>query len=126
MTGANVVVTVTTSRMPVLSGEWLSPGGHINAVGAAGRPEWREIDDVTLRRCARVYVDSREAALEEYGDAIAADQIYAELGEVVTGAKPARESAEEITLFNSGGLAVEDVATADLIHRKASHTATAE
>jgi alanine dehydrogenase len=123
---ADVVVTVTTSKMPVLSGKWLSPGSYINAVGAAGRPEWREIDDETLRRCARVYVDSRKAALEEYGDAIAADQIYAELGEVVTGAKPARESAEEITLFKSGGLAVEDVATADLIHRKASHTATAE
>ena len=73
-----------------------------------------------------MYVDSREAALKEYGDAIAADQIYAELGEVVTGVKPARESAEEITLFKSGGLAVEDVATADLIHRKASNTATAE
>ena len=124
--GADVVVTVTTSRTPVLSGEWLSPGVHVNAVGAAGRPEWREIDDETLRRCARVFVDSRELALEEYGDAIAAGQIYAELGEVVTGTKPARESAEEITLFKSGGLAVEDVATADLIHRKASNAANAE
>jgi ornithine cyclodeaminase/alanine dehydrogenase-like protein (mu-crystallin family) len=117
---------VTTSKTPVLSGEWLSPGVHINAVGAAGRPEWREIDDETLRRCARVFVDSRELALEEYGDAIAAGQIYAELGEVVTGAKHARESAEEITLFKSGGLAVEDVAAADLIYRKASNTAAAE
>jgi ornithine cyclodeaminase/alanine dehydrogenase-like protein (mu-crystallin family) len=95
-------------------------------VGAAGRPEWREIDDETLRRCARVYVDSRELALEEYGDAIAAGQIYAELGEVVYGAKLARDSAEEITLFKSGGLAVEDVVAADLIYRKAATTATAE
>ena len=95
-------------------------------MGAAGRPEWREIDDETLRRCARVFVDSRELALEEYGDAIVAGQIYAELGEVVTGAKHARESAEEITLFKSGGLAVEDVAAADLIYRKASNTAAAE
>ena len=101
--GADVVVTVTTSKTPVLSGEWLSSGAHINAVGAAGRPEWREIDDETLRRCARVYVDSRELALEEYGDAIAAGQIYAELGEVVSGAKSGRESAEETTLFKSGG-----------------------
>jgi alanine dehydrogenase len=122
--GADVVVTVTTSKTPVLSGEWLSPGVHINAVGAAGRPEWREIDDETLRRCARVYVDSRELALQEYGDAIAASHIFAELGEVVTGAKPPRESEEEITLFKSGGLAVEDVATADLIYRKASNTTT--
>jgi ornithine cyclodeaminase/alanine dehydrogenase-like protein (mu-crystallin family) len=124
--GADVVVTVTTSKTPVLSGEWLSPGVHINAVGAAGRPERREIDDETLRRCARVYVDSRELALEEYGDAIAAGQIYAELGEVVHGAKLARESAEEITLFKSGGLAVEDVVAADLIYRKAANAATIE
>ena len=68
--GADVVVTATTSKTPVLSGGWLSPGAHINAVGAAGNPEWREIDDETLRRCAgRVYVDSRELALAEYGDA---------------------------------------------------------
>ena len=73
-----------------------------------------------------MYVDSRELALEEYGDAIAAGQIYAELGEVVTGAKLARESAEEITLFKSGGLAVEDVVAADLIYRKAGNVATAE
>ena len=122
--GADVVVTVTTSRTPVLDGEWLSPGTHINAVGAAGRPEWREIDDETLRRCAgRVYVDSREAALAEYGDAIAAGRIHAELGEGVTGAKPGRQSPEEITLFKSGGLAVEDVAAADLVYRKAANTA---
>jgi alanine dehydrogenase len=125
--GADVVVTVTTSKTPVLSGEWLSPGTHINAVGAAGHPEWRELDDGTLRRCVgRVYVDSREAALAEYGDAIAAGRIHAELGEVVTGAKPGRQSAEEITLFKSGGLAVEDVAAADLIYRKAADIATAE
>jgi alanine dehydrogenase len=124
--GTDVVVTVTTSKTPVLSGEWLSPGAHINAVGAAGRPEWREIDDETLRRCERVYVDSRELALAEYGDAIAAGTIYAELGEVVSGAKLARGSAEEITLFKSGGLAVEDVATAELVYSKAREEATAE
>ncbi len=80
MRGADVVVTVTTSKTPVLDGNWLSPGVHINAVGAAGRPEWREIDDETLRRCAWVYVDSREPALAEYGDAITAGRIFAELG----------------------------------------------
>ena len=124
--GADVVVTATTSKSPVHFGEWLSPGTHINAVGAP-RPDWRELDDETLRRCAgRVYVDSREAALEEYGDAIAAGRIHAELGEVVTGAKPGRQSPEEITLFKSGGLAVEDGAAADLIYRKAADIATAE
>lgn len=115
--GADVVVTATTSRTPVLLGEWLSPGTHINAVGAA-RPDWRELDDEVLRR-ARIYVDSRDAAMKESGDMIAAGGFFAELGEVAAGAKPGRQSAEEITLFKSLGLAVEDVATAELVHRKA-------
>ncbi|MGI8911646.1 MAG: ornithine cyclodeaminase family protein [Rubrobacteraceae bacterium] len=122
--GADVVVVATTSKTPVLSGEWLSPGAHVNAVGAP-RPDWRELDDEVLRR-ARVYVDSREAAFKESGDVIAAGEAFAEIGEVVVGAKPGRESPEEITLFKSLGLAVEDVATADLIHRRATNTASAE
>lgn len=114
--GADVVVTATASPTPVLSGEWLSPGVHINAVGAA-RPDWRELDDEMLRR-ALVYVDSREAAMKESGDVIAAGEIFAEIGEVVSGTKPGRRSPEEITLFKSLGLAVEDVATAELVYRK--------
>lgn len=114
--GADVVVTVTTSRTPVLKGEWLKPGAHINAVGAA-RPDWRELDDEVLRR-ARLYVDSYDAARKESGDVIAAGGIVAELGEVVAGTKPGRTSAEEITLFKSLGIAVEDVATAALIYAK--------
>jgi ornithine cyclodeaminase/alanine dehydrogenase-like protein (mu-crystallin family) len=120
---ADVVVTATTSETPVLNGEWLSPGAHVNALGAVGRPEWRELDDETLRRCDRVYVDSREAALKESGDVIAAGRIFAEVGEVVAGTKPGRESEEEITLFKSLGLAVEDVVTADLVYRKAADEA---
>ncbi len=116
---ADVIVTATTSQTPVLSGGWLSPGAHINAVGAP-RPDWRELDDETLGHCARVYVDSREAAFEESGDVIAAGRIFAEVGEVVAGTKPGRESEAEITLFKSLGLAVEDVVTADLIYRKAA------
>jgi ornithine cyclodeaminase/alanine dehydrogenase-like protein (mu-crystallin family) len=115
--GADVVVTATTSTTPVLAGEWLSPGAHINAIGAA-RPDWRELDDEVLRR-SRVYVDSREAALKESGDVIAAGEIVAEVGEVVSGAKPGRRSAEEVTLFKSLGLAVEDVVTAGLVYRRA-------
>lgn len=117
--GADVVVTATTSSTPVLRGEWLSPGVHINAVGAA-RPDWRELDDGVLRR-ARVYVDSREAAQKESGDVIAAAGIFAELGEVAAGTKPGRQSPEEITLFKSLGLAVEDVVTAELVYRKATN-----
>jgi alanine dehydrogenase len=115
--GAEVVVTATTSSTPVLAGEWLSPGAHINAIGAP-RPDWRELDDEVLRR-SRVYVDSREAALRESGDVIAAGEIVAEVGEVAAGSKPGRRSAEEITLFKSLGLAVEDVATAELVYHKA-------
>jgi ornithine cyclodeaminase/alanine dehydrogenase-like protein (mu-crystallin family) len=115
--GADVVVTATTSKAPVLFGEWLSPGAHINAVGAP-RPDWRELDDEALRR-AQVYVDSRESALKESGDVIAAGEILAEVGEVVAGTKPGRQSTEEVTLFKSLGLAVEDVATAELVCRKA-------
>jgi alanine dehydrogenase len=122
--GADVVVTATTSPTPVLSGEWLAPGVHINAVGAP-RPDWRELDDEVLRR-ARVYVDSREAAMKESGDVIAAEEIFAEIGQVAAGTKPGRRSAEEVTLFKSLGLAVEDVATAELVYRKALEEVTTE
>ncbi|HEU0116108.1 MAG TPA: ornithine cyclodeaminase family protein, partial [Thermomicrobiales bacterium] len=115
--GADVVVTATTSRTPVLRGEWLEPGSHINAVGAA-RPDWRELDDEVMRR-ATIYVDSREAALAESGDIIAGGAIAGELGEVVAGTTPGRTSSAQITLFKSLGLAVEDVATAELLCRKA-------
>jgi ornithine cyclodeaminase/alanine dehydrogenase-like protein (mu-crystallin family) len=117
--GADVIVTATTSQTPVLNGAWLAPGAHINAVGAP-RPDWRELDDEVLSR-ARMYVDSREAAAKESGDVIAAglDRVIGEIGEVAAGSLPGRQSADEITLFKSLGMAVEDVATADLVYRKA-------
>ena len=115
--GAHVVVVATTSQTPVLFGEWLSPGTHVNAVGAP-RPTWRELDDDVLRK-ARIYVELREAATRESGDIIAAGQVYAEIGEVVAGTKPGRQAAGEITLFKSVGVAVEDVVSADLVYRKA-------
>jgi ornithine cyclodeaminase/alanine dehydrogenase-like protein (mu-crystallin family) len=112
--GANVVVVATSATEPVLSGDWVSPGAHINAVGAT-RPNWRELDDSLLRK-ARIFVDSREAAMKESGDIIAAGTIAAEIGEVL---KPGRQSRDEITLFKSVGVAIEDVAAADLVYRKA-------
>jgi ornithine cyclodeaminase/alanine dehydrogenase-like protein (mu-crystallin family) len=117
--GADVVVTATTSPTPVLAGAWLSPGAHINAVGAP-RPDWRELDDAVLAR-ARLFVDSRAAAATESGDVIAAglERVVGEIGEVAAGARPGRQSGDEVTLFKSLGLAVEDVATADLVYRKA-------
>jgi ornithine cyclodeaminase/alanine dehydrogenase-like protein (mu-crystallin family) len=118
--GADVVVTATTSQTPVLHGAWLSPGVHINAVGAP-RPDWRELDDDVLAR-ARIFVDSRDAAARESGDVIAAglDRVVGEIGEVAAGAVVGRQSADEVTLFKSLGLAVEDVATAELVYRKAA------
>ena len=115
--GASVIVVATGATTPVLRGEWLDPGAHINAVGAP-RPDWRELDDEVLRR-ARLFVDSREACLKESGDVIAAPAIAGEIGEVVAGAVVGRESDEQITLFKSVGLAVEDVVTAELVYRRA-------
>jgi alanine dehydrogenase len=115
--GADVIVVATAATTPVLLGEWLSPGTHINAVGAT-RTNWRELDDETLRR-ARIYVELREAAMKESGDVIAAGEMFAEIGEVVAGVRPGRQSKEEITLFKSVGVAVEDVVAADLVYRKA-------
>jgi ornithine cyclodeaminase/alanine dehydrogenase-like protein (mu-crystallin family) len=115
--GADVIVVATAATTPVMMGEWLSPGVHINAVGAT-RPAWRELDDEALRK-ARIYVESREAAMKESGDIIAAGQIFAEIGEVVAGSKNGRESDEEITLFKSVGVAVEDIVAADLVYRNA-------
>jgi len=119
--GADLVVVATTSRTPVLLGEWLSPGAHVNAVGAT-RPDWRELDDEALRR-ARIFVDSREAASKESGDviaALAAGAEVAEVGEVFGGVRSGRRSADEITLFKSVGVAVEDVAAAAIVLEEAS------
>src|SRR6266540_4019892 len=111
--GADVVVVAVNATTPILQGRWLSPGTHVNAIGAT-RPDWRELDD-DLVTTARVFVDSREAALRESGDVIAARSEVTEIGAVVAGADPGRRNAEEVTLFKSVGVAVEDVAAAALV-----------
>ena len=116
--GADVVVVATAATTPVLKGAWLSPGAHINAVGAT-RPNWRELDDEVLVR-AKLFVESWEAASKESGDVIAAGSIFAELGEVVAGARRGRESEDEITLYKSVGVAVEDIVAANLVYRRAT------
>jgi len=113
--GADVVVVAVSSTTPVLQGRWLSPGTHVNAIGAT-RPDWRELDD-DLVTTARLFVDSREAATRESGDVIAAKREVTEIGAVVSGAAPGRQSDQEITLFKSVGVAVEDVAAAALVLR---------
>ena len=115
--GADVVVTATSSKTPVLRGTWLKVGCHVNAVGAC-RPDWRELDDEAMREV--VFVDSREAAMKESGDVILSGaKIYAELGEALVGKVPSR--ANETTIFKSLGMAVEDVAAAVLVYRSATN-----
>jgi ornithine cyclodeaminase/alanine dehydrogenase-like protein (mu-crystallin family) len=123
--GAAIVVTATTSAVPVLERRWLAQGAHVNAVGAC-LPSLREIDAQTMADAA-LFVDSRESAMHESGDvllavaegAIGAGHIRAELGEVITGKAAGRTSDREITVFESLGLAVEDLAAAAHAFRKA-------
>ena len=111
--GADVIVTVTNSKTPVLKGSWLKPGCHVNAIGAC-RPDWRELDDEAMSNV--VFVDSREGALKESGDVILSGaNIYAELGEALAHKVPSR--ANETTVFKSLGMAVEDIAAAMLVYR---------
>jgi len=110
--GADVIVTATNALEPILRGEWLKPGAHVNAVGSP-RPNWRELDDRAMRNT--LIVDSREAVLKESGDVILSGApIYAEIGEIFAGLKPA--PVVETTIFKSVGLAIEDVATARLVY----------
>ena len=121
----DIVVTITTAKEPVLSGEWLKPGMHVNAIGAH-YPDIREVDDETVRR-SRIIVDIMAQALVEKGDlliplargVINKDDLRAELGEVVCGSKPGRLSDSEITLFCSGGTAIEHIAAAHMVLEKA-------
>jgi ornithine cyclodeaminase len=123
--GADIIVTATTSRNPVLQREWISPGAHINAIGTFS-PRAREIDTATVA-AASLFVDRRESALNEAGDyliaaqegAIGPEHIRADLGEVLTGAYSGRRSADEITIFKSLGLAIEDLAAAAHVYQKA-------
>ncbi len=122
--GADLVVLVTASPTPVIESGWVKPGAHVISVGAC-RPTQREMDPNLTAR-ARVFVDSRAAALVESGDVVMGiqegrfgpDHIVAELGEVVNGA-PGRRSDTEVTIFKSLGMAVEDVTAADLAYRRA-------
>jgi len=111
--GADVIVTATSSREPLLKGRWLKGGAHVNAVGAC-LPTWRELDDEALLGSALI-VDSREAALRESGDVILSRApIFAEAGEVFAGTR--RPPATATTVFKSLGLAVEDLVSARLVY----------
>jgi ornithine cyclodeaminase len=125
--GAEIICTTTSSREPVLLGEWIAAGAHINAVGAS-LPHARELDTQAVTR-SRLWVDRRESTLNEAGDflipkregAIDDGHIVGEIGELLLDPPraPGRATEAEITLFKSLGLAVEDVAAAHLIHERA-------
>ena len=118
----DIVVAASSSGEPIFEGSWLAPGTHINGIGSHS-PNTRELDTVTIQR-SKVVPDLAAACLVEAGDlimpikegAITEDHIHASLGEVVAGLKPGRESDEEITLFKSVGLAVQDAATAAQVY----------
>ena len=122
---ADLVVTVSTAKEPVLRAEWLKSGCHINAVGSH-RPEMRELEAEVLKR-ATVVVDSRDAIMAECGDVLLAikegtiteDQVQREIGAVLAGQKPGRTSPDELTVYKSVGIAIQDVATARLVYQKA-------
>lgn len=117
---AHVVVTATSSREPVLRREWLADGAHVNAIGASA-PAFRELDTATIAACS-LFADSRESLVNEAGDyqlavseAVIAgpEHIRAELGEVVAGLRAGRSDRDELTVFRSLGLAIEDLAAAE-------------
>lgn len=128
--GADIICTVTSSREPVLFGDWLSPGTHVNAIGAS-LPTARELDTLAITR-SRLFVDRRESTLNEAGDflvpkregAVGDDHIVAEIGELLVDGSAARgrRSDEEVTVFKSLGLAIEDVAAAHRIYTRAVAT----
>ena len=123
--GADVVCTTTSASEPVVQRRWLARGAHVNAVGAC-LPTVRELDTETVAH-ASFFTDRRESALAEAGDyviaanegAIGPDHIKAELGEVLAGMHPGREHEDELTVFESLGIAVEDLAAAELVVRRA-------
>ena len=123
--GADLVVLATDSAEPVVKREWISSGAHLNVVGAS-LPSSREVDSATMA-ASRLFVDRRESTTNEAGDyliplsegAIGPDHIQGELGEVLIGARTGRKSRDEITLFKSLGLAVEDLAAAAVVSERA-------
>lgn len=126
--GADLIVLVTASPTPVIEDAWVAPGAHVVSVGAC-RPDQREMAPELVTR-GRLFVDSRAAALVESGDVVLGMQekrfgeqhIAGELGEVVLGRTAGRTSAQQITIFKSLGMAVEDVVSADLVFRRAVET----
>jgi ornithine cyclodeaminase len=116
--GAQVVNIMTKSSTPVIDGDWLEPGQHVNAAGSNALSR-REIDARTVNRAALIAVDSRGTARNECGDLIAAVEngqfsweVLPELGEILTGRAPGRQHRDDITLYESHGMGIQDLYTA--------------
>jgi alanine dehydrogenase len=124
--GADIVVTATTAREPIVQGAWLANGAHINCVGS-GMPDRRELDDQTILRCSKIIVDTHASAMEEAGDlliplaqgVITPAAIHGDLGDLLTGRCSGRTDPNEITLFKSVGVALQDVGAAAWAYRRA-------
>lgn len=124
---ADVVCTLTPARDPVLLGAWLRAGQHVNAVGAPPRPDHREVDGEAMTR-SRIVVDSHDTAMAKSGGvllaiaegAITEDDARTELGQVIVGSRPGRSHADDVTLFESVGLGLQDLATAELVLARAA------
>ncbi|HEY2628743.1 MAG TPA: ornithine cyclodeaminase family protein [Usitatibacter sp.] len=130
--GSDIVVTITTSATPVFDGEWLADGTHVNAAGSNSMLR-REIDETTVRRSNPVVVDSRPSALKEAGDLLPAfekGRLHAgaltELGEVIAGMRPGRTNASQVTLFESQGMAMQDLIIASDLARLAREKGVGE
>ncbi len=125
---ADLIVTATSSNEPVIKREWIADGAHLNVVGAS-QAFAREVDAATIA-ASSLFVDRRESTLNESGDylfalhegAIGPDHIQAEIGEILIGAKAGRMRSDEITLFKSLGLAIEDLAAAQYVYQQAQST----
>ncbi|MBI9046144.1 MAG: hypothetical protein JEZ06_16750 [Anaerolineaceae bacterium] len=125
---ADIICTTTPASEPILNGEWLSPGVHINAVGSS-IPKARELDSDAVVR-SRLFVDRLESTISESGDylvplregLITQAHIQGEIGDILIGKISGRQSPEEITLFKSLGLGIEDLAAAEYVYQKALET----
>lgn len=122
---SDIVVTITTSATPVFDGAWLEPGTHLNAAGSNSLLR-QEIDETAVRRCSPIVVDSRPTALKEAGDLLPAlekGRLHAgqlvELGEVIDGTRAGRTLPEQLTLFESQGMAIQDLVIAAELARRA-------
>ena len=122
---SDIVATITNSATPVFSGDWLAPGTHVNAAGSNSLVR-REIDETTVRKASLIAVDSRATALKECGDLLPSlekGRIHmggvSELGEIIAGIRPARTSPDQVTLFESHGMAIQDLILAEALARMA-------